>query len=218
MALSAFSETSTINSVSENSDKEVKRITLSIVPGLEREPRRYFRSRYVIGGLVVVSAFLTLLANVHISQNQYEIVTLNAQLNELSQTNNGLKEQTRYLESPQVLSAKARSVGMVEPGVPGVINLSEGTAKRGALVDGQKPEAGLLNLPVKPIKPKPVKSIPAKKLTPTAPVIQEKPVEEVKVSKKASSVESAPGVRPVFDESILNGGTIPAPSLRTPQK
>lgn len=201
-----------------------KRITLSIVPEQARKERRP-TVRYVVALMGLAAAVTTCLVNVAISQNQYELVKLNNQLRAISQENQPLAEQVQYLESPQILHAKAAKLGMVQAATPGVINLDNSTSTMGEISTSEdKMGKLLLDAPEKPVvvgsKAKPLVA----KTNPTNPVpeiVEETALVTPEVvpeaPKPAEKVNSGVNERPIFTGIDLNGGTIPAPVMKTPQ-
>ncbi|PQZ95881.1 hypothetical protein CQ018_00855 [Arthrobacter sp. MYb227] len=176
--------------------------------------------------MIMASAVAVLLINVFIANGQYSMVGLKGQERALTQENEALRQQAQYLEAPQVIAEKATKLGMVKPGTPAAVNLDTGKVT-GKATPAKKPEkgekaSGILDAPVKPANevakantPKPKAKAEAK-----APVV-EKTVEPAPVQKsEPSGPKPAPANaedgRPAFTQQQLNGGTIPAPEMKTP--
>lgn len=199
-----------------------RRVTLSVVPSLSTQRR--IPLLVTIFLMIMASAVIVLLLNVFIANGQYTMVSLTTQERTLSQENEALRQQAQYLEAPQVIAEKAAKLGMVKPGTPAAINLDTGRVS-GKATPAEKPETatnagGVLATPLKPesdVPPAPVAkaeaqepAAPADSATTAAPV-QEKPSQTVKEPSGAGDQG-----RPAFDPEQLNGGTIPAPTMKVP--
>ncbi|QXQ11543.1 hypothetical protein [Paeniglutamicibacter sp. Y32M11] len=209
-----------------------RRTTLSVVPEIGSSRRIPFL--VTILGLVIASVVAVLLINVAIANGQYTAVDLRGQERSLSQENEALRQKALYLEAPQVVAAKAEKLGMVKPGAPAAINIESGKVS-GTPTAAKKPDADAkasnvsLDSPVKPEPPvEKVVSAPIVQPAP-APVAAEVPASEPEaVEQPATTQEATKSIvsepseqagtdkRPDFSAAELNGGTIPAPSLKTP--
>ncbi|MDQ0094375.1 hypothetical protein [Paeniglutamicibacter psychrophenolicus] len=193
-----------------------RRTTLSVVPALGAKRRVPFIVSIFV--LVIASVVAVLLINVYIANGQYTAVDLRGQERALSQENEALRQEALYLGSPQVVAKKAADLGMVKPGAPAAINLDTGKVA-GTATAAEKPSAenraksGILKAPAKPGTTTEAKGKTAAKDTETdAPVAAVVPPK----STAARTPVPADGSRPDFSPAQLNGGTIPAPSLKTP--
>jgi hypothetical protein len=199
-----------------------RRTTLSVVPSLATKRRIPMLVMFL--GMIMASAVAVLLLNVFIANGQYSMVELKGQERALSQENEALRQETQYLAAPQVIAQKATKLGMVKPGTPAAIDLNTGkvTGKATPAVKPEKDEknSGFLDTPIKPATdvPAPTK-LKAEPKNP-APVVEKAPDTTPSVPDAVSPVKEASGssgtVRPDFTQKQLNGGTIPAPEMKTP--
>lgn len=206
-----------------------RRITLSVVPSLSTKRRIPLLVTLLL--MILASAVIVLLLNVFIANGQYTMVGLKGQERTLSQENEALRQEAQYLEAPQVIAEKATQLGMVKPGTPAAINLDTGkvTGKATAAVKPEKGAkiAGVLATPLMPEtdvatakepQTEPNNPEAAGGTTPTTAPAQEAPVqaEEVAPPTTKQPVETGAQGRPSFTPQQLNGGTIPAPTMKTP--
>ncbi|MFL4475158.1 hypothetical protein ACIPVK_14265 [Paeniglutamicibacter sp. MACA_103] len=200
-----------------------RRTTLSVVPALGSKRRVPFIVS--IFALVIASVVAVLLINVYIANGQYTAVDLRGQERTLSQENEALRQEALYLGAPQVVAKKAADLGMVKPGTPAAINLETGKVS-GTATAAEKPgkdaasKALALDAPAKPEAPVAAK-VAAPTAEPTTPAAAPAaPADNWNAPKTTASDAEAPettdGSRPSFTKTELNGGTIPAPSLKTP--
>ena len=200
-----------------------RRTTLSVVPALDAKRRVPFIVS--IFALVIASVVAVLLINVYIANGQYTAVDLRGQERTLSQENEALRQEALYLGAPQVVAKKAADLGMVKPGAPAAINLETGKIA-GTATAAEKPgsDAASKGLALKaPVKPEALVAAkaPAQTAEPVTPAVApEAPADNWNAPKTTVSEADAPqptdGTRPSFSKTELNGGTIPAPSLKTP--
>ncbi|RAX50980.1 hypothetical protein DQ353_00900 [Arthrobacter sp. AQ5-05] len=202
-----------------------RRTTLSVVPALGAKRRVPFIVSIFV--LVIASVVAVLLINVYIANGQYTAVDLRGQERSLSQENEALRQEALYLGSPQVVAKKAADLGMVKPGAPAAINLDTGKVA-GTATAAEKPSAenraksGILQTPAKPATTTEAKSKTAatdKAAEPEAKDTATEPPVAAEVPPKSTVARTpvpADGSRPDFSPAQLNGGTIPAPSLKTP--
>lgn len=143
-------------------------------------------------------------------------------------------KEAQSLGAPQALVAKAKDLGLVSPGAPGLISLSESKVTQDAEVavkaKDSKQEYGTLPLPgstTSESKKTESKAKEEKSSTPKTTVgktsqeandstASAQDSKETVVTTAKSNREVADNGRPVFQESELNGGTIPAPSTKSP--
>ena len=198
-----------------------RRTTLSVVPALGSKRRVPFIVSIFV--LVIASVVAVLLINVYIANGQYTAVELRSQERSLSQENEALRQEALYLGAPQVVAKKAADLGMVKPGTPAAINLGTGKVS-GTATPAEKPgkdaspNTGVLKAPAKPAAPV-EKKAPVQAAQPTAPAVAPETAAENWNGPKATAPEApatTDGSRPNFSKTELNGGTIPAPSLKTP--
>ena len=200
-----------------------RRTTLSVVPALGSKRRVPFIVSIFV--LVIASVVAVLLINVYIANGQYTAVDLRGQERTLSQENEALRQEALYLGAPQVVAKKAAELGMVKPGAPAAINLETGKVS-GTATAAEKPDQDgsskslALKAPAKPEAAVAAKA-PVQAAQPTTPAVApQAPADNWDAPKTTVSDAEAPattdGARPKFSKTELNGGTIPAPSLKTP--
>lgn len=206
-----------------------RRVTLSVVPSISTKRRIPLLITMLL--MILASAVIVLLLNVFIANGQYTMVGLKGQERTLSQENEALRQEAQYLEAPQVIAEKATKLGMVKPGTPAAINLDTGqvTGKATAAVKPEKDSkiSGVLATPLTPETEVPTatetKTEPNKpeavegSASATAPT-QGNPVqtEEAPAPTVKQPLDSGTQGRPSFTPQQLNGGTIPAPTMKTP--
>lgn len=96
-------------------------------PALRALPKVRRRHRGLTAGIIalMVAALAVVLAvNIHVSNAQYRVVELSNQHQLLTQQNQALEQQVLHLQSPQVLSDTAVSLGMVMPSEAGAFDLA----------------------------------------------------------------------------------------------
>lgn len=206
-----------------------RRITLSVVPSLSTKRRIPLLVTLLL--MILASSVIVLLLNVFIANGQYAMVGLKGQERTLSQENEALRQEAQYLEAPQVIAEKATKLGMVKPGTPAAINLDTGkvTGKATAAVKPEKDAkiSGVLATPIKPesvvppateTKTEPNKPVTDGESAGTTATTQENPVQEQEIAPPNAKqpAESGTQGRPSFTPQQLNGGTIPAPTMKTP--
>ncbi|ALQ30388.1 hypothetical protein ATC04_07310 [Arthrobacter sp. YC-RL1] len=187
----------------------------------------------VVTSVVMVMLFVAVivalvLMNTSVAQRQYDIVSLRNQERALSQENQALLKDAQSLSAPQALARKASDLGLVAPGAPGLIDLSEGKITQPAeeAVKGDKNATNYDTLPlpgesINGTKKAKAAEEKAKSTTPETTVgkqTSEKPEKAAAAETKPETVERKVGDdgRPVFTEGELNGGTIPAPTMKSP--
>ncbi|MFJ2621448.1 hypothetical protein [Glutamicibacter sp. NPDC087344] len=205
-----------------------QRVTLSLVPRINEKNKR----SVVVTSVALVMLFIGLivalvLMNTSVAQRQYDIVSLRNQERALSQENQALLKDAQSLSAPQALAKKAAELGLVAPGAPGLIDLSEGKitqqAEEAVKSDENSTDYDTLPLPGESINGS-TKSAKveekAKSSTPETTVgkqTTENASKESAAEAKTVKVERTVGDdgRPVFTEGELNGGTIPAPTMKS---
>lgn len=194
-----------------------RRITLSVVPGLATRRRVPFM--LLIAGIMLAAVIGMLVLNISMANGQYSVVGLKGQERSLSQENEALRQEVNFLQAPQNVAKKAAKLGMVEPGVPAAIDLTTGKVT-GKATPAKKGEAGklLIKAPSKPdndVKA-PRRSTAGQQSQQPVPA-QPAPVGNQPAGAQAptETVHTGSGTRPAFTAEELNGGTIPAPTVRT---
>lgn len=212
-----------------------QRVTLSLVPKINEKNKR---SMFTMSAILVALAFSVIvtlvLLNTSVAQRQYDIVNLRVQERALSQENQALLKEAQSLGAPQALAAKAKDLGLVSPGEPGLISLADGEitleAEDAVKAKSSKQEYGTLPLPGDSIRsdadgtqhakgeesntPKTTvgeSSADSKKDASSTEGDKEPEVKPAKAER-----EVAEDGRPVFQDTELNGGTIPGPSIKFP--
>lgn len=188
-------------------------------PALQALPRLRRRHRGLVGGVIglMVTALIAVLAiNVHISTTQYRVVELSEQRQQLVQQNEALAQQVQHLESPQVLSDSAVSLGMVMPARSGAFDLQSGAVVGSAEAadSGDRPSSFV-----------PAPTVPGQEGTAPMDVSEEAaaapsgPLGAGALDALARSSTPPPesGAAGEDDQQFsadrLDGGTVPAPSL-----
>ncbi|GAB3188414.1 hypothetical protein [Nesterenkonia suensis] len=192
-------------------------------PALRALPKVRRRHRGLTAGVIalMVAALAVVLAvNIHVSNTQYRVVELSAQHQQLVQQNQALEQQVLHLQSPQVLSDSAVSLGMVMPSEAGAFALAtgevSGTAE--AAESGDRPSS-FVTTPVQP-GDEMAPSLEVSEQAGSAPsgmlgsgalntLTLPDPGHNGQQTPEDSAAESGQG----FGPQQLNGGTIPAPGL-----
>lgn len=214
-----------------------RRTTLSLVPNASAQRRRPV---IVMISLLVILSFAVIvglvLLNTSVAQRQYEMVGLRNQERVLSQENQTLLKEAQSLAAPQTLAKRAKELGLVAPAAPGLVDLESSSitqkAEHAAKLEGDRANYASLPLPGESIRSKASNDAESAKV---AEMNTKKAAEEQKQAeeqKAATSTEAkseakdtkseakerdiAPDGRPVFESEQLNGGTIPAPSIKSP--
>lgn len=206
-----------------------QRVTLSLVPRINETNKRSMVVTSVVMVMLFVAVIVALvLMNTSVAQRQYDIVSLRNQERALSQENQALLKDAQSLSAPQALARKASDLGLVAPGAPGLIDLSEGKITQPAeeAVKGDKNATNYDTLPlpgesINGSKKAKAAEEKAKSTTPETTVgkqTSEKPEKAAAAETKPETIERKVGDdgRPVFTEGELNGGTIPAPTMKSP--
>lgn len=215
-----------------------RRTTLSLVPN-SNERRR--RPLILMVSMLVLLAFAVIvslvLLNTSVAQRQYEMVSLRNQERVLSQENQALLKEAQSLAAPQTLAKRAKELGLVAPAAPGLVDLESGEisqqAQSAPKADESNSNYASLPLPGQSIRSKASDDAESAKVAEAnkkKAEEQQQRATEAKASQgedakaaETQPVQSEPKVReqtsdgrPVFDGNELNGGTIPAPSVKSP--
>lgn len=209
-----------------------QRVTLSLVPKINETNKR---SMFTMSAVLVALAFSVIvtlvLLNTSVAQRQYDIVNLRSQERALSQENQALLKDAQSLAAPQALASKAKDLGLVSPGAPGLISLSDGKvsqeAEKAIKSKDSKQEYGTIPLPGESIRKGESKASPGESNTPKTTVGKSSADSQTEsaategskdpeVKTQKAEREVAKDGRPVFQDTELNGGTIPAPSIKSP--
>lgn len=197
-----------------------RRTALSIVPAAGSSRRLPF----LILCVAFLAAALTsvLLLNIQVSSGQYELVKLRSTERTLTQENEALNQQVQYLEAPQNVAGKAAELGMVPSGHVASIDVRSGEIS-GVATPAEDGDAvtSLVNKPPAPLEAPAAEksdSASAEAGGQTPAEAQEGKAEEQEAPAGETGDDKAStssGDRPEFSDTELNGGTIPAPSLKS---
>ena len=217
-----------------------RRITLSLVPNSNQRRRRPLILMVSVLVLLAFAVIVSLvLLNTSVAQRQYEMVSLRNQERVLSQENQTLLKEAQSLAAPQTLAKRAKELGLVAPAAPGLVDLESSSisqqAESAPKADDANSDYASLPLPGESIRSKASNDAESAKI---AEANQKKAAEEkrngaeatvpdAKTSGQEASAakpaatepkvrEQSSDGRPVFDSQELNGGTIPAPSVKSP--
>ncbi|GAA0197157.1 hypothetical protein GCM10009526_19590 [Glutamicibacter creatinolyticus] len=222
-----------------------QRTTLSLVPNTSPKRRRPLVVMVSVLALLAFAVIVTLvLLNTSVAQRQYEMVSLRHQERELSQENQALLKEAQSLAAPQTLAKRAKELGLVAPAAPGLVDLEDGTISKEAESASKDAAAhadyASLPLPGENIRSKASDDAESarvakanKEKEATAGSSSEAEAGEAKTesdapqqsepkeSSKAPAAEETAREkgsdgRPVFEDKELNGGSIPAPSIKSP--
>jgi len=106
------------------SEAESRRDQLKVISGqLKRAPIGY--SIFVLS-IPVIALLIVLVVNIVLSNRQYEMVELNNQLTNITQSNEALAQDLSQKSAPQSVAQQAAELGMVLPGTPASIDLATG--------------------------------------------------------------------------------------------
>lgn len=202
----------------EASSRPLKKPALKALPKIRRQHRGLVSG---VIALVVLALVAVLAVNIHVSNNQYQVVQLQYQHQDLLQNNQALTQQVQHLESPQALSNSAVSLGMVMPSQAAAFDLATGEVSGEAVpADTSDRPSNFVATPIQPgeelAEPlnvsEHVTGAPGGLLGTGAleTLSQPAPGQNEEAEAQESTSEDS---RPDFDRERLNGGTVPAPSL-----
>lgn len=114
------------------------RTPLSVVPA--PLPRTGRGITVLCLGILMIALAVVLIANITVSNRQYEMIGLRAQQTELSEANELLSQRVGYLEAPQNLAARAEALGMVDPAGTATVDVANGRVSGDAApaVEGER--------------------------------------------------------------------------------
>ncbi len=108
----------------KGSEAERRRDQLKVISGqLKRAPIGY--SIFVLS-IPVIALLIVLVVNIVLSNRQYEMVELNSELTNITQSNEALAQELAQKSAPQSVAQQAAELGMVLPGTPASIDLATG--------------------------------------------------------------------------------------------
>lgn len=211
------------------------RVTLSLVPKMNERNKRSVVVMFIALVLLAFAVIVTLvLMNTSVAQRQYDLVSLRNQERVLSQENQALVKEAQSLAAPQALAKKAKELGLVAPAAPGLMDLTEGKitqdAEAAVKTDDSSANYATLPLPGDSIRPKTkAKATKTTKAATPEPTVGKSTAATTDTSANATTDaakteaksekptrEIANDGRPVFTDGELNGGTIPAPTIKSP--
>lgn len=106
------------------SEAESRRDQLKVISGqLKRAPIGY--SIFVLS-IPVIALLIVLVVNIILSNRQYEMVELDNELTNITQSNEALAQDLSQKSAPQSVAQQAAELGMVLPGTPASIDLATG--------------------------------------------------------------------------------------------
>ncbi|GAA2949261.1 hypothetical protein [Glutamicibacter sp. BW77] len=213
-----------------------QRVTLSLVPRINETNKRSMLVMVIALVVVAFSVIVTLvLMNTSVAQRQYDIVSLRNQERVLSQENQALLKEAQSLSAPQALAKKAKALGLVAPGAPGLVDLNDNSitksADKAVKAEGNSANYATLPLPGQSIRDKAKAETKKSESKAPVPTVGNTSKDDAKsATDSADSKNSTKSVvkdetttrkvaddgRPVFKDSELNGGTIPAPMIKSP--
>ncbi len=100
------------------------RTPLSVVPA--PLPRTGRGITVLCLGILMIALAVVLVANITVSNRQYQMLELRSQQTELSEANQLLSQRVGYLEAPQNLAARADALGMVDPAGAATVDVAAG--------------------------------------------------------------------------------------------
>jgi len=200
------------------------RTPLALVPARATARRK---APFVIMCLVIVAAVVgaVLMMNVQVARTQYQLVALQGQQEDLTQSNQSLTAELNYRKAPQNLAAAATKLKMVPAGQPGTLDLAKhkvsGTATA-AQAGTADENTTLLSRPLSPAQQEAKTAArhgavsTGKDASSATSAAASGAASAEAAAKKADSKKSADSIdaRSKFSSKTLNGGTIPAPQTR----
>lgn len=214
-----------------------RRVTLSLVPNSNQRTRRPLIAMVSLLVVVAFAVIVTLvMLNTSVAQRQYEMVSLRNQERSLSQENQALLKEAQSLAAPQTLAKRAKELGLVAPAAPGLVDLDGKSISQEAEA-APKAESGNSNyaslpLPGESIRSKAsddaesakvaeaneekAKTEDAEAAEPQSEAGQASASQDVPTGSATKQREQGSDGRPIFETEELNGGTIPAPEIKSP--
>lgn len=163
------------------------RTPLSVVPA--PLPRTGRGITVLCLGILMVALAVVLVANITVSNRQYQMLELRSQQTELSEANELLAQRVGYLEAPQNLAARADALGMVEPAGTAAVDLTDGrvSGEAAAAATGER-RATYVNPPASLDQPLGMGSLEGDALPPghiAGPQVKDPAAEKKAAEKKA---------------------------------
>ncbi|SJN27801.1 Cell division protein FtsL [Micrococcus lylae] len=168
------------------------RTPLSVVPA--PLPRTGRGITVLCLGILMVALAVVLVANITVSNRQYQMLELRAQQTELSEANELLSQRVGYLEAPQNLAARADALGMVDPAGSATVDVATGrvSGEAAAAEEGER-GASYVNPPSSLDQPLGVNSLEGDALPPghiAGPELKD-PAEEKKAAEERTAERKA---------------------------
>lgn len=107
-----------------DTDAKTRRDQFKVISGqLKRAPIGY--TVFVLT-IPVIALLVVLVVNIVLSNRQYDMVDLNSQLTNITQSNEALSQELAQKSAPQAVAQQAADLGMVLPGTSASIDLASG--------------------------------------------------------------------------------------------
>ncbi|WP_022870623.1 hypothetical protein [Yaniella halotolerans] len=107
-----------------DADANTRREQFKVISGqLKRTPIGY---TIFVMTIPIVALLVVLVVNIVLSNRQYDLVELNSQLTNITQTNEALVQDLAQSSAPQSVAQQAADLGMVLPGTSASIDLASG--------------------------------------------------------------------------------------------
>ena len=107
-----------------DTDAKTRRDQFKVISGqLKRAPIGY--SIFVLS-IPVIALLIVLVVNIVLSNRQYDMVELDSQLTNITQSNEALAQELSQKSAPQSVAQQAADLGMVLPGTSASIDLASG--------------------------------------------------------------------------------------------
>lgn len=124
-----------ILSVADLSSGRSEGTAAGAAPQLRALPKVHHRRRGLLAGvifLLLMALGAVLVVNIHVANNQYQVVQMQNEHETLVHQNEALSQQVQYRDSPQLLSDSAVTLGMVLPEAAGTFDLDTSSLVSGA--------------------------------------------------------------------------------------
>lgn len=107
-----------------DTDAKTRRDQFKVISGqLKRTPIGY---TIFVMTIPIVALLVVLVVNIVLSNRQYDLVELNSQLTNITQSNEALAQDLAQSSAPQSVAQQAADLGMVLPGASASIDLASG--------------------------------------------------------------------------------------------
>lgn len=144
-------------------------------------------------GILIVALAVVLVANITVSNRQYQMLELRAEQTELSEANELLAQRVGYLEAPQNLASRAGALGMVDAAGTAAVDAATGRVSGEAEAATEREHgAAYVNPPASLDQPLGVNSLEGDALPPghiSGPEMKDPAAEKKAEEKKAAEKE-----------------------------